>query len=150
MLYGSKRLVHALHTYAIVPDLAGTNHVIEDAVDLFTAEDRGRRAMQLQQIDRIGREVLQAPIDPRGEVVAGVAGGRLRRQPPSRLRRHVDPLAWPLLAEPRDEALASPVTVDVRGVDEVDAGVDRRMQRADRFLVVDRTPRSTDRPRPEA
>ena len=59
-------------------------------------------------------------------------------------------LARPLAPQPRDEPLAAAVAVDVCGVDEVDAGVDGRVEGGDRLRIVDRAPGAADGPGAEA
>ena len=76
-----------------------------------------------------GLQVLEAAVDPRARgsrassprASATAAAGR------PWWRQIVSPR--PFAAQPRDQPLAAAVAVDVRGVDEVDAGVDRRVQR---------------------
>ena len=79
-----------------------------------------RRAVQLQEIDCLGVQILKAAIDPRGQVLARVALDRLRRQTTPGFGRDVDRVVRALTAKPRDQPLAPAVAIDVRGVDEVD------------------------------
>ena len=102
--------------------------------------------MQLEQVDRLGLEVLQAALDEREQVLVGVAGRGVRREASSGFRGDHD--RFPSLPlQPSDEALAVAVTVDVRRVDEVDAEIDGLVQGRHRFLVVDRSPRAANGPR---
>jgi hypothetical protein len=102
--------------------------------------------VELQQIQRVGLQIAEAALDPGGEIVAAVALDGLRRQPPAGLGRDVNRFARPFAAQPRDQPLAAPVAVDIGGVDEIDTRVDGGVQCAHRLLVVDRAPRSADRP----
>jgi hypothetical protein len=52
-------------------------------------------------------------------------------------------------AETADQPLAAAVAVDVGGVEERDAGIDRRIHRRQRDAVVGLAPAATDRPRTE-
>src|SRR5206468_1321814 len=45
-----------------------------------------------------------------------------------------------------DQLLRAPVAIDVGGVDEIDAAIERRIERGERILVVDRPPIGADRP----
>jgi predicted transcriptional regulator len=141
-----ERLVHAFHADPVVPDLAGRHQIIEDAVDAGVAEHRRGRTVKLQQIDGLHFEVAQASIDPVREVRAAVAVRRLRRQAPARLRRHVDRLAGAFPPQPRYQALAAAIAVDVCRVDEIHAAVDRGVERPHRLLVVHRAPGAADGP----
>src|SRR5262249_55054975 len=135
-----RRLRDGLDAHAVVAKLSGGDEVIEHAEDLWSIEDRGVRAVQLEKIEPVDFKILEAAIDPGGQVLARVPVGRLDRQTPASLGRDVDRLAGPLAAKPGNEALAAAVAVDVRGVDEVDTGVDRGVQRAHRLVIVHRAP----------
>jgi len=51
-----------------------------------------------------------------------------------------------LAHQPGDQPFAAPVAVDVGGVEDGDAVVDRGVQRTHRFLVIDRAPGAADGP----
>src|SRR5690606_31313885 len=74
----------------------------------------------------------------------------LRRQPAPGLGGHERALAAALLEHPRDQALRMAVAVYVGGVDEVEPGVERRVQRRDGIRIVHLAPGRADRPRTEA
>ena len=150
MAHRGERFLHGLDADAVVPELSRPHEVVEDAEHVRLAEQGGRRTVELQQIDGVHLEVLQAALDPRGQVLARVAFGRLGREPPAGLRGDPDRLARPLAPEPGHEPLAAPVAIHVRRVDEVHAGVNRGVQRPHRLLVVHLAPASANRPRPEA
>ena len=150
MAHRGERFLDRLDADAVVPELPRPHEVVEDAEDVRLAEQGRRRAVELQQIDGVHLEVLEAALDPRGQILARVAFGRLRREPAAGLGGDPDRLARPFAPEPRHEPLAPPVAIHVRGVDEVHPGVDRRVQRLHRLLVVHFAPAPANRPRPEA
>ena len=102
------------------------------------------------QVQHIDVQVAQAAVDPGFEILRAVAGHGLLRQPATGLGRHERARAAPLLEHARDQLLGMSVAVNVRGVDEVQAGVERGMQRGHRFGIVDLAPRRADRPSAEA
>ena len=151
MAHRGERFLHRLDADAVVAELPRPHQVVEDAEHLRLAEQGRRRTVELQQIDGVHLEVLEAALDPRGQILARVAfaaSAAGSRRPAlvatqivsrGRSRRSL-----------RHEPLAAPVAVHVRGVDEVHAGIDRRVQRPHRLLVVHLAPASANRPRAEA
>ena len=81
--------------------------------------------MQLQQVERLYTEVLEAALDEGREVFAVVARRGVRIEPAAGLGGDVDRLAPGAPASLAISRVAAPVAVDVRRVDEVDAQVDR-------------------------
>ena len=61
-------------------------------------------------------------------------------------RIEIDDAIATLTAQTRQQPLAVSVAVDIRGVEEIDPKIERTMQAAHRFRIVDLTPGSTDRP----
>jgi hypothetical protein len=80
-----------------------------------------------RQIDRFGLEVLEAALDPFGQVLSGVTLDGLCRQAPAGLRGDVNGVQRPLAPQPGHQALASPVAIYVGGIDEIRPGVNRGM-----------------------
>ena len=74
----------------------------------------------------------------------------LRRQAPPGLGGHERPLATALLQHARDQPLGMAVAVDVGGIDEVQARIERRMQRRHRLVIVHPAPGRADGPGPES
>ena len=70
----------------------------------------------------------------------------LRRQPLSGLGGDERPLAAALLQHPGDQLLGTAVAIDVGGVDEGDAGIERGVQGGHRLVVIDLAPGGADRP----
>src|SRR5690606_18758592 len=95
-------------------------------------------------------EVAAAAVDPLLQVLRGVAGDFLLRQATPGLGRHERALAAALLEHARDQALGMAIAVDIGGVDEIEAGIQRRVQRGDRLTVVDRAPGRANGPGAEA
>src|SRR5690606_40954275 len=89
-------------------------------------------------------------VDPGLQILCAVALDGLRRQPAPGLGGHERALAAALLEHPRDQALRMAVAVYVGGVDEVEPGVERRVQRRDGIRIVHLAPGRADRPRTEA
>jgi hypothetical protein len=85
--------------------------------------------VQLEEVDRLDAEIGETALDERGEVLTAVAGRGLARESAARLRSHDDRLA-PFAQELADEALGVSVAVDVSGIDEVDAEIDRLVEGA--------------------
>ena len=58
-----ERLLDPLDADAVEADLAGLDQVVAEAEHLGVVVEVGGRAVQLQQIDRLGPQVLQAAVD---------------------------------------------------------------------------------------
>ena len=85
--------------------------------------------MQLQQIDRIGVQVGKTALHKGSEVLAIVTFGHMGREAPTGFGSDIELLA-PLLAKLRQKSLASAITVNVGSVEEVDAEIQRAVQRS--------------------
>ena len=143
-------LVDRLDADAVVADLARLHHLVEDAEDIGRVVDLRGRTVELQEIDRVHLEVLQATVHPGVQVLSAVALRRLLGEPTARLRGHEEGLARALMPQTGHEALAASVAVDVCRIDEVHTGVDRGVKGLHRLVVLHRAPRATDGPGPEA
>src|SRR5215218_5997039 len=71
-------------------------------------------------------------------------------QASSCLGRDQDPIVWAALQEPTYELFAASVAVNVRGVDEVHAEIDRSVQRGVSVVLSDRPPVAPEGPGAEA
>src|SRR5262249_3590298 len=111
--------------------------------------DVGRRAVQLEQIERLDLEVAQAALDVAGQAAEAVRGHAVRLRAATGLGGHVERRAG-LAPQPGQQLFAAPVAVDVGGIEEVDAELDCTAQCRQRFVVGDRAPGAADRPRAEA
>ena len=105
--------------------------------------------MQLQQVNRVGLQVLKAAFDKRREILTIVTVGSVRIEPATRLGGNVK-FVLPLPAQFRQQPFAVAVTIDIRRVEEIHAAVERGVQRGERFLVVHLAPRAADGPRAKA
>src|SRR5690606_4293949 len=136
--------------HAVARDRAALDQPLQVFEQLRVVVGVGRRAMQLQQVEGLDLQVAAAAVDPLLQVLRGVAGHLLPGQATPGLGRHERALAAALLEHARDQALGMAVAVHVGGVDEIQAGIQRRVQRGDRLAVVDRAPGRADRPGAEA
>ena len=92
--------------------------------------------MDLIQVDPIGLQTAQAVLDLHADPTAGVSlPVRVRAHVSVHLRREHDVVAATTQRLPHD-LLGLAVRVDVGGIDEVDAGVERGMDDADGVVVV--------------
>ena len=146
VLHRVERLVGRLNADPVVAQLAGGNQVVQNGEGFRLSVERRWRAMELEEIDRLDFEVREAAVDPCGQVVPAVSFTRLLRQAASGLGRDPNRVPRPLAPQLRDQPLAASVAVDVCRIDEVDAVVDRRMQRRHRGRIVYRAPAPADRP----
>ena len=136
---------------AVVADLAGRLQPVERVERLRMVIEVGRRAVELDEVERLDLEVFQAAVDPAAEVLVTVAGDGLLRQAAAGLGRdeHVGAPAR-RFQDLGDDPFRAAVAIDVGGVDEGDAGVERGVERRDRVAFLDLAPASADRPGAEA
>src|SRR3989304_3259213 len=100
MPHRGQRLFGGFDADAVVPQLAGRDEIVEDAEDVGPPVQRRRRTMQLQEVERLHLEVLEAAIHPGHEVLARVALAGLLRQAPPRLCRPPACVAWGVAPPP--------------------------------------------------
>ena len=103
--------------------------------------------MKLHQIQRLGLKVLQTALDIVRKVFGAVTGNCLFRQAAACLGGDERSFAAALLDDFRDQLLGVAITINVGGIDEIDAAVERGMKRRQRLLVIHLTPGSADGPR---
>ena len=144
-----ERFLDLFHADAVVLNLPGLHQIVQRAEDFRAVEHLGRRAVELDQIERFGVQVRQAALDETGQVFGGIAVRDMRIEPPPGFRRHADCFG-PLPEHLRDQALAVPVAVHVGGVDKVHAQVDCAVERGNRLAIVHAAPRAANRPRAKA
>src|SRR5579871_2800869 len=142
---GFEGLFDFLYANAVVADLAGSNQIVEDTEHLRAIVEFARGAVELQQVDCVGREIAEAVIDPCGQVRARVAFHGLTWETAPGLSGN-DDFFFAFLAQAGDEALAASVSVDVGSVDEIDAAVDGFVQGGERVFVGHGSPGATDGP----
>ena len=149
-LDGLERFLHAFDADPVARDLAALDQAIEALEDLRAVIGVGGRAMQLQQVQGVHLQVAQAAVDPVLQVGGAVAFHGLRGQPASGLGRDEGTIAPALAQHPGDQPLRVAIAVDIGGVDEIQPGIQRRMQRGHRFGIVHLAPGGADRPGSEA
>ena len=102
-----QRLLDPFDADAVVADLAGSLQPVERVERLRMVIEVGRRAVELDEVERFDLEVFQASLDPAAQVLVTVAGDRLLRQAAPRLGRDkhigVRPRAFRTLATSRSE-----------------------------------------------
>lgn len=109
-------------------DPGGVDHFAQDVPCGGVGEDFGGRAVQLNEVERFNAEVRPGSVVPGEHSLSGVVLGLLGDSAPH-LRRDEGPehIVHGRAIAP-DEALGAPIAVDVGGVDEVDVGVQRRIE----------------------
>jgi len=105
--------------------------------------------VQLQEIDRLGLQVLQAALHKGGQVGAGKAGCHMGHQPAAGFGGDIERLAA-LLAQACQQALAAAIAIHIGGVEEVHPQVQRTVQRGHGVLVIDLAPGTPNGPGAEA
>ncbi len=106
--------------------------------------------MKLDEVERLDLEIFEAAVDPAVQVLICVAGDGLLRQAAAGLGRDEHAGARPRLQGLGDQPFRAAVAIDVRGVDEGHASVERGVQRGERLAFLDLAPASADRPGAEA
>ena len=142
-------LLDLLHADAVGGDGARGHQLVQRREVLRAVVDGRVEAVELDEVQRLDAQVLAAAVRPGPERLGRVAR-HVQGRAPAHLGGDEERLAGALGQEPADHPLAPPVAVDVRGVDEVHAGIGRRVQRPQAVGVVHRAPVRPDGPRPEA
>ncbi len=117
-LDGTERFVDSLDAHPVMEDLAPAHQIVEPVEHLVVVVDRGRRAVQLHQVERLDLEVHQAPVDEAFDGLGRVGVGNVRIESTTRLGGHHHLSGRPLAAEPGDQPLRTAVAVHIGGVDE--------------------------------
>src|SRR5712691_4148858 len=121
---GLERLVYTLDTHPIKAEFALLYQVIEDAKDVRHVVGLVGRAVELQEVKSLHLQVMQAPLDKAGQVLASIACSDMGTKSPSSLRRNDDFLAA-CLAELGNQLLRVPITIHICGINEVHPQVNR-------------------------
>ena len=106
--------------------------------------------MELQQVEGLDAQVLQAPLDEGREVLVVVAFRGVGIEASSGLGGDEDLLVRTVFEEASDQLLAPPVAVDVRRVEEVHPEVDRPVQGGVGVVLADGAPLAPEGPGAEA
>ncbi len=85
--------------------------------------------MELDEVEAVGAQVLEAAVDEGGEVSAVVALGGVGIESAAGFGGDVDGVAGAFFAELGDEAFGAAVAIDVGCVDEIHSRVDGRVER---------------------
>ena len=144
-----QRLVAGLDRHAVGGDAALLDERVELGEERVVLDHGGRRAVQLHEVEPLDPEVLARAVVPLAEARRRVLGVLLRHAAPH-LRRDERPLTGKLREDAADQALAAAVAVDVGGVDERDAGLERGLDRLDAVALADVAPVAAELPRAEA
>jgi hypothetical protein len=95
-----QRLLNGLDRDAVRRHDLLLDQLVERVVHPLVRVDRGRRAVQLDQVDRVHAEVAPAPVQPAAEGVEGEGRGLERFRPAAHLGRDRDALSRPLAQHP--------------------------------------------------
>jgi hypothetical protein len=117
---GGERLLDLLDADAVGRHGAVGHEGVQGVVHLVVAVDRGRRAVQLHQVEGVHPEVAARAVGPGAEVGQHVVLRDLV-QPPAHLGGHGEVEVGVVGEEPADQRLAATVAVDVGGVEQGDA-----------------------------
>ena len=145
---GGQRLRDRLDAHPVRRDAAVGDHRVEGVVDLVAAVDLGRGAVQLDEVEPLDAEIAPRPVVPLAEVVEDVVLRDLL-DPPAHLGGDEDPGVRTLAQEAPDDLLAAPVPVDVGGVEEGDARLDRGLEHGQRVAVGHIAPVAAELPGPQ-
>ena len=141
-------LLDAFDADAVEADLSRSDETIKGVEDLRVVVDICRRAVQLEEVERLSLKETETAFDKGGQVPESIAGGDVGIEPPASLGSNED-LCGALTPELGQEALAAAITVDIGSIEEVDAKVDRAMQRVEGLAIRDLAPTASDCPRSE-
>ena len=133
-------LFHALDADSVEADLARAHQVVEYAEDFGPVIGIGGWAVELDEVEGVSLQVAQVVFDPGGEVGAAVAFDRLLGQTPAHFGGH-DDLFFASLLQPRNQVVAAAASVDIRGIEKIDARVDGLVERRKRLLISSPDPR---------
>jgi hypothetical protein len=128
-----------------VTNLALLCQVVEGSKDFRTIVDVGWRAVQLQQVEAFGLEILETAFDECGEIRGIVTVGDMWIESSSGFSGNDDVSAGFLL-QLSEKAFAAPVTVNVSSIEEVDSAIDCAMESGQGLLVINGAPFITDCP----
>ncbi len=135
-----QRLGHGLHRDAVGGDAPLGDERVQGVVHGVVGVDRRGRAVQLDEVEGLDAEVLPRAVRPGAEGVERVRLGHMGVRATAHLRRDRQAMAPALGEQPPDEPFAAPVAVDVGGVQEGHARVDRRVQDRHRAVLGDLSP----------
>ena len=144
---GGQRLGGGLDADAVGADRALLDQPVQRVVGGVVVDRRARRAVQLHEVEGVDGEVAAGPVGPRAEVLERVVLRHLV-DPAAHLRGHGQALV--VAQEAADDLLAAAVAIDVGGVEEGDAGLDRGLQHGGGVALAHRAPVGAELPGAEA
>ena len=137
---GLQCLFHALDADPVEADLACAHQVVEYAEDFGPVVGIRGRAVELNEIEGLSLQVAQIVFNPGGEIGAAVAFDCLLGQTPAHFGGH-DDLFFASLLQPSNQVVAAAASVDIRGIEKIDARVDGLVERSKRLLISSPDPR---------
>ena len=146
---GRERLVDALDADAVRRDGFLLDQGVEGVEHRVVGVDRGRRAVQLDQVEDVDAEVAARPVGPGAEVLQHVVLRHLVH-PAAHLGGHRDGGVGPVGEEAADDRLAATVAVHVGGVEEGHPVLDGRLEHGPGVLLRDVTPVRAQLPRAQS
>src|SRR2546421_9331116 len=118
-----ERLIYAFHAHTVKTNLALLCQVVEDAKDLRHVINFGRRAVELEEVERLCFQVAQAPLDKAGQVLAVITRRGMGVKPPPRFCRD-NQLFAAGLTYLGDQLLRVTVAIDISSINKDNAQID--------------------------
>src|SRR6185369_8413060 len=134
---------------AVVTQLAILRKILQHFEYYRHVIDRGRRAMQLQQVQRVRLQIPKAALNKSRKVLPVVTTGNVRIQAASRLSCDIKRIAA-FIAQLRQQPFTAPITINVGGVKKIHAPVKSTMKRCQRLPIIHSTPLGANCPGAEA
>ena len=86
---GLQGLLHFLHAHSIMAQLAGCHQIVQNAEHLGQVENRGRWAVQLQEIKGVSFQIFQAAFDEARQIFPIIPARFMWIEPPPGFGSHV-------------------------------------------------------------
>src|SRR5205823_735068 len=112
-----------LHAHSIEANLALLHQVIENAKDLWHVIDLRRRAMELEEVECLCLQIVQAAFDKAAQILTVIATGCMGIEPPPCLGGN-DDLLTACLAHLGNQLLRVTIAIDICCIDKVDPQID--------------------------
>src|SRR5690606_20595112 len=130
ILHGDQALLYGFDADAVVADLAFLLELVEHLKDRTVPQDLGGRTMDLIEVDALSAKAPEAAFAIRAHLLFRVVFGVVDVARPAELRGDKDLVRF-VGGRLAEELFAPPISVDIGGVKEVDAEVDRPVNGAD-------------------
>ena len=138
-------LFDALDAGAVEAHFPGLHQIVQHPEHFGHVVHVGRWAVKLDQVERRDLEILEAALHVPSQVYAVVAFPDMRTRAASDLGGHPERIAS-LAPQPGEQSFAVTVAIDVSGIEEIDAEVQRAVQAAHCLSIIHLTPGATDGP----